>query len=467
MQSTDGVTYKCMYRLPSGKTIVRQNGQVIGTYSSERRAAVALANHLGVEVRDLKRRETRQTTQQAPAMVRGVYGARGGKFEVRLHGQYRGRFESAASASKHAAKIVGAKTCLSRKVDRVELAAKRFASAKETFKTWRPADMKDLIELRKTNALFCIAPGPLYILAIVGKERAWRAALLRLAQGLPPSTRANLCALSGKIGADAGAQRVRTAVAQDLHRLLVAACHAMTARSDEEKAYWVRHVNRNVSHHAGWLPLMQRMGILSKTTRQDKNRLVFGDPNKYYKILPFSKKLVRDLVALSAMQQVLLATSPPRTLDEWVEGFRIFKKAAPKRDKSESYSFLWTFRAAMIAERAAAGYKKLGYSDKNTTDDISDAFPDQKEWVTYFSPRAVQLGEFLRQLGYKDSIEYLTCDLCILMPVADRLSTDVGGRDPWVKRCRSSQDEALHRSCGEQAHPAVVAAQATTLRTSS
>ena len=156
-------------------------------------------------------------------MVRGVYGVRGGKFELRLGGQYRGRFDSVASASKHAARIAGAKkTCLSRKVDRVELAAKRFASAKETFKTWRPADMKDLIEVRKKNALFCIAPGPLYMLAIVGKERAWRAELIRLAQGLSPSTRANLFALSGKIGPDAGAQRVRTAVAQDLHRLLVA-----------------------------------------------------------------------------------------------------------------------------------------------------------------------------------------------------------------------------------------------------
>ena len=467
MQSTDGVTYKCMYRLPSGKIIVRQDGQVIGSYSTERLAALALADHMGVEVRDLKRRETRQTTQQAPPMVRCVYGTRSGKFEVRVGGKYRGRFDSATSASKHAAKIAGAKkTCLSKKVDRVKLAAKRFASAKETFKTWRPADMKDLIEVRKKNALFCIAPGPLYMLAIVGKERAWRAALLRLAPGLPLNTRANLHALSGKIGPDAGAQRVRTAVAQDLHRLLVAACHAMTARSDQEKAYWVRHVNRNVSHHAGWLPLMQRMGILSKTTKQDKKKLVFGDPDTYYKTLPFSGKLVRDLVALSAMQEVLLATSPPRTLDEWVEGCRIFQKAAPTRDKSESYSFLWTFRAAMIAERAAAGYKKLGYSDKNTTDDISEAFPDQSSWVTYFCPRGrVQLGEFLRQLGYKDSIEYLTCDLCIMMPVADRLSTDAGDRDPWVKRCRSSQDEALYRSCGEQAHPAVVA-QATTLRTS-
>ena len=68
---------------------------------------------------------------------------------------------------------------------------------------------------------------------------------------------------------------------------------------------------------------------------------------------------------------------PPRTLDEWVEGCKIFKKVAPqRRAQGDSYSFFWTFRAAMIAERAAAGSKRLGYSSKNTTDDISEAFLD-------------------------------------------------------------------------------------------
>ena len=468
MQSTEGVVYKCLYRLPSGKTIARQSGHVIGTYSSERRAALALAAHQGVEVRALKKRDARQTTKQGPAMVRGVYEVRGGKFEVRLDGQYRGRFDSATSASRNLTKIAGARPCLSKKANRVELAAKRFAATKETFKTWRPADMKDLIQVRKKHVLFCIAPGPLYMLAIVGKERAWRAAVVRLAQGLPASTWANLCALGGRIGSDAGARRVRTVVAQDVHRLLVAACRAMTERSDEEKAYWATHVNRNVAHHAGWLPLMQRMGILGKTTRQDKKRLVFGDPDKAYKTMPFSEKvLVRHLAALSAMQQALLATPPPRTLDEWVEGCKIFKRVSPEHRQRDSYTFLWTFRAAMIAERAAAGCPQLGYSSKNTTDDIAEAFPDQNQYIEYFCPSGRMLvGEFVRQLGYKDSIEYLTADLCIMMPVADDLSTDTGKSDPRVKRCRSTEDAVMFRSCGEQAHPAVVAQRAAILRRS-
>ena len=314
--------------------------------------------------------------------------------------------------------------------------------------------------------MFCVAPGPLYVLAIVGKERAWRAEVVRLAQGLPASTRANLCALSVRVGSDANARRLRTATAEEVHGLLVAACQAMTERSDEEKAYWVRHVNRNTAHHAGWLPVMQRIGVLGKTTKHDKDKLVFGDPDKAYKTLPFTEKLVRHLVAMSEMQQVFLATPPPRTLDEWVAGCKIFKRVAAQPRQEDSYTFLWTFRAAMIAERAAAGYKQLRYSRKNTTDDISEAFPDQSQWVPYFCPNGrLLVGELVRQLGYTDSIEYLTADLCILMPLADRLATEAGECDPRVKRCRFAEDEVLARSCGLQAHPAVVAQQATFLRT--
>ena len=422
-----------MYRLPSGKIMARRNGQVLGTYSSERLAARALATLLGVEVSELKRREARHTKLQGPVMSRGIYTTRSGKFEVRTEGQYCGRFDSATSAKRRLTEIVGVRPCLSTKVDRVELAVKRFASAKATFKTWRPADLKDLIEVRKNHALFCSTPGPLYMLAIAGKERSWRAAIVRHAQGLPTHTLANLCVFSDRIGSDANARRVRTDVAQDVHRILVVACQAMTERSDEEKAYWARHVNRNVAHHAGWLPLMQRMGILSKTTKRDKNRLVFGDSGVAYKIMPFSNKLVKDLTTLSTMQQVLLATPPPRTLDEWIEGFQIFKKWALQREKQDSYNALWMFRAAMIAERAFAGYKELGYSDENITDTISEAFPDMSQWVAYLCQSGrMRVGEFVRKLGYKDSIEYLTCDLCILMPVADCLATDAGDVDPQV-----------------------------------
>ena len=121
--------------------------------------------------------------------------------------------------------------------------------------------------------------------------------------------------------------------------------------------------------------------------------------------------------------------------------------------------------ALMIAERAAVGSKQLGYSSKNTTDDISEAFLDQPQWVSYLCPSGrVLVGDFVRQLGYKDSIECLTCDLRILMPVADRLSTGARKRDPKVKRCRSAEDEVMFCSCGEQAHPAVVAQQVEILR---
>ena len=103
---------------------------------------------------------------------------------------------------------------------------------------------------------------------------------------------------------------------------------------------------------------MQRMGVLGKATKQNKNCLVFGDAGKQYKTLPFSQKVVKHFVQFSKMLQVLLATPTPRTLDEWGAGCEIFKQLICRqknpKQQCESYCVLWTFRAAMIAERAAA-----------------------------------------------------------------------------------------------------------------
>ena len=458
MQSVDGVAFKCMYRQASGNIIVRHLGQVIGTYSSEQLAAQALAAHLGVQVRELKTRVERQTTPRAAVMVKGIYPAHGGKFEVRSGGKYHGRFDTVETASKNLTKLEGAHPRASKKVDRVELAAKRFISAKATFESWRPADIKALIEARKKHTLFCIAPGPLYIIALLGKDPAWTAAIVQFAHELPIKTTANLFALSDRSDADAEARGVRTVVAKDVHGLLAAACRKMTGHPASQQKYWHLHCNRGCSYHAGWLPVMQRMGILAKTTKRDKSRLVFGNPDLAYKIVPFAEQThVRAFTRLSELQQALLATRPPTTLDDWVRCLESFRSVA-RRGEGDSYGFLWTFRAAMIAERAVAGCKKLAYSAMNTTDDLSNAFPDQNEWVRYFCPRGpVPVGEFVRQLGYKDSIEYLTCDLCILMPLAERLSTEAGDEEPQVKKRRATMDKELLRRHGQQAHPAVVA----------
>ena len=102
----------------------------------------------------------------------------------------------------------------------------------------------------------------------------------------------------------------------------------------------------------------------------------------------------------------------------------------------------------------------MQYSKKNTTEDIAKVFPDQLEWVSYFCPGGHSpVGEFVRRLGYKDSIEYLTCDLCIFMPLAEKLSTETGECAPKVKRCRIAMDAAMSSRNGQQAHPAVVAAR--------
>ena len=467
-QTSAGIEFKCLYRLPCGTVFVRTGDGVLGYYKTVQHAARALAAHLGVDVKDLARRTVRQgkhEEHQALAL-KGVYKTAGGRFEARAGKRYLGRFNNLASACKEIAKKTGAHPGLSKMQVRVKFAAKCFASAKKTFKTWRPADIKNLIEVRKNHPLFCITPGPLYMLAVAGKEQAWRAAIVRLSEALPASAMRNMCALSDRIGSDEGALRLRDDVAKDVHKILVAACEAMATRSIEEKAYFVKHVNRNVAHHSGWLALMQRMGILSKTNKEDKTRLVFHDPHVFYKTMPFSQKLVAELVMFSRMQQVLLATPPARTLDEWKEGLKMFQKLVLKKDKQDSYSLLWNYRSAMIAERSSRGYKDLEYNDTNTAGDLAAAFPDMSRWVSFFctEKNRVRLSAFVRLLDYRESIEYLTCDLCIFMPIASELATTSGDCDPQVERCKIAEDTALLREVGDEAHPAVIARQVATLR---
>ena len=107
MQSTDGVEHRGVYRLPSGQFLVRRDGQVVGSFSSERLAAGALAAHMGIKISDLRKR-ARTTPQKTPAMVRGIYSLCDGKFEVRSHGKYCGRFDTVQKATKILAGIAGA-----------------------------------------------------------------------------------------------------------------------------------------------------------------------------------------------------------------------------------------------------------------------------------------------------------------------------------------------------------------------
>jgi len=207
---------------------------------------------------------------------------------------------------------------------------------------------------------------------------------------------------------------------------------------------------------------MQRIGILSKTSRSGKGQsLVFADPEnpktEAYRTMPFSKALIAQFIKMSEMQQCLLATPAPKTIDEWNGGLAQFKKVAAT-SKTDSYSVLWTYRSAMVAEMAVANIKNLRFKSSNTVRDITTGFPDQSTWVRKLTwdGKNVQLGmsitKLLRNIKYTDSLQYLTMDLCILMTAARGMSPqDVKALEPEIKKVRKAMDKI-----DRPAHPAIV-----------
>lgn len=461
-QSTEGVAHTFMYR-QRGKILVRYKGVVVGTYASEKAAAPPLAARMGMEVNDLPMR-ARAEVRPTPGGVYFNYG----RFEVRRNGEYHGRYETAKKAALKLAVIAQHRPAT--KVEARSCNKKRFKELKRIFKNWRPADITDLIQTRKKQELFCLAPGPLYVLAIMGKEGPWRAAIVRLTRKMSASKRVNMCALTGRTGPDPASCAAKAAAAKDVHGILVAACKAMARRPIRERKFW-NTVNKNVSHHSGWLPVMQRIGILAKTPNNiAPGSLVFGDPDstrsQAYQTMPFSQTQVEWLSKMGDMQQSLLATKAPKTINDWIDGLMRFKKAASKT-KKDAYGVLWTFRSAMIAEMAAAGIKRMGYKSSNTMTDVVKAFPDQSRWIKNFCSEGnslkigTSISKFVRAIEYKDSVEFLTMDLCILMTVARGMSAkDVKNLEPQIKKSKLAMDKKLIGMPGCESHPALVVQQA-------
>ena len=50
-------------------------------------------------------------------------------------------------------------------------------------------------------------------------------------------------------------------------QVLVKVCRDMArAKKDRDGNFWQTQVNKNVSHHSGWLPQMQRLRIIKKAS---------------------------------------------------------------------------------------------------------------------------------------------------------------------------------------------------------
>ena len=78
---------------------------------------------------------------------------------------------------------------------------------------WEPADYVDLNTFRQNQPLLASSPGPLYILAVLGKEAEWRNGVAVAWEALPGSTKALLPLLGSRVTSeDADTMRAARAV---------------------------------------------------------------------------------------------------------------------------------------------------------------------------------------------------------------------------------------------------------------
>lgn len=454
-QVAGDIPYRHMYRSASG-VVVRCSGDYVGTFGKVSDATQALARHLGVAKKDLPLRKA-MIKKAAVSTSKNVY-INGGMYEARVGNKYFGRFTSqkqaVAALPKHKAQ---SKTRSKRESGAVT--RKRFMVLKRIFKTFRPADVVHMATFRCSNPVFCRSPGPLGVAATLGKEASWRGAVLKAWSKTPAEKRLQMCLMAH---GDAKNKQVQEAT-QAAHQALVNACCAMVDVKIEERQYWSKHVNRGVTHHSGWLPLMLRAKILSKTRAEEEAEgcLIFASDAKY-KIVPFNASIhVRSLGLLAEMQQRLVSIKTPTSLNKWIAGLRSFREVAKTSASSEGYALMWCYRSTMLAEMHASGVKNLHHGGKNTMRDVVHAFPDQCQWVKTFcaaggvAPAKMSVAKFLRQINYQDSLQFLTMDLCIFGSVRAVAPETIESMERQIKKIRLELDGA-----SRPAHPAVVVARA-------
>jgi hypothetical protein len=171
----------------------------VGSYSQLNAAKSALARYLGVQVRKLPRRRKPRGPRQAfdRLRCRYVYPVRGTppSFEVRTRHEYFGRFPTMKLARAavrgigltNTPSVISTRAALLRKFIVVkhafqdlvarEIAMRIFGLTTHMYavhfprsKDWWPADLQHLRQFRRQHEDFCLAPGPCYVFAAMGKD---------------------------------------------------------------------------------------------------------------------------------------------------------------------------------------------------------------------------------------------------------------------------------------------------------
>ena len=121
-----------------------------------------------------KPKEPELQIQKKRALPKYVHQTDSGKFRVVLrapaesHVQQLGTFDTVGLAAQSVERALGETPTVS--AHATMKTVKVLKALSMPFQDWVPADLANIIKFRKANYHFRSAPGPLYLMAVVGKE---------------------------------------------------------------------------------------------------------------------------------------------------------------------------------------------------------------------------------------------------------------------------------------------------------
>ena len=224
---------------------------------------------------------------------------------------------------------------------------------------------------------------------------------------------------------------------------------------------WSDNTSIGVAHHSGWLPLLQRLGFLTKAARSSTPRqhvLRLGKLQQTYKVATLSPRLAKKLQQLLDLDR--LAIKPPRTWRDWLvaldELLKTFKSCPALTGPLPGYSQLWLARSYMFLLRQGLPRSTLR-CDGMSRGDLARMAPDQSHWIEWLCRRR-GVAKALQHVSYKGPLELFSMKHCLY---ANRSLT-------WsmahVTQHRSLLKKLLHAYTvqhGIAPHPAVLQRLAT------
>ena len=188
---------------------------------------------------------------------------------------YLGKFTTetlaADAVARHQGKKVEGSSKKSARHEGPQKAKVRIQILKAIFRKWVPNDLTSSCILGKERVarLLAVAPGPLWMYFILGKETAFRRAILSGWAALG----------SGKqvvLGCIADSTMVGKPESIDAARAIYSILRDAAGKLNgdiEEHEHWAKHVHVGVNYHSGWLPLLLRLRILKKVSGGKRTRM--------------------------------------------------------------------------------------------------------------------------------------------------------------------------------------------------